>query len=129
MPSHHSNTALTNANLLDPKVGTVTGPINIVIESGRIAEVSNTPIGVCESVFDVNGATLMPGLCDAHVHVIAGTASFPDLLRWSPMYTTARASEILLGMLHRGFTTVRDCGGADYGLAKAIEEGLSLIHI
>jgi imidazolonepropionase-like amidohydrolase len=123
MSRHPSSTALTNANLLDPKAGTVTGPINIVIESGRIAEVSNTPIGVCESVFDVNGATLMPGLCDAHVHVTAGTASFPDLLRWSPMYTTARASEILLGMLQRGFTTVRDCGGADYGLAKAIEEG------
>ena len=123
MSSHPSSTALTNANLLDPRAGTVTGPINIVIESGRIAEVSKTPIGGCESVFDVNGATLMPGLCDAHVHVTAGTASFPDLLRWSPMYTTARASEILLGMLQRGFTTVRDCGGADYGLAKAIEEG------
>jgi len=123
MLSHPSSTALTNANLLDPRSGTVTGPINIVIESGRIVEVSDTPIGVCESVYDVNGATLMPGLCDAHVHVTAGTASFPDLMRWSPMYTMARASEILLGMLQRGFTTVRDCGGADYGLAKAIEEG------
>ena len=63
MSSHPSSTALTNANLLDPRSGTVTGPINIVIESGRIAEVSDTPIGVCESVYDVNGATLMPGLC------------------------------------------------------------------
>src|SRR5258708_33002024 len=26
-------------------------------------------------------------------------------------------------MLRRGFTTVRDVGGADYGLAQAIEEG------
>ena len=93
--------------------------VNIVIESGRIAQVSSTPIGACDSVFDLDGATLMPGLCDAHVHVTAGTASFPDLLRWSPMYTTARASEILQGMLLRGFTTVRDCGGADYGLVAS----------
>ena len=123
MSNPPQTTGLTNASLLDPKAGAVTGPVNIVIESGRIAQVSSTPIGACDSVFDLDGATLMPGLCDAHVHVTAGTASFPDLLRWSPMYTTARASEILQGMLLRGFTTVRDCGGADYGLAKAIEEG------
>ena len=123
MTGQPSTTALTNANLLHPRSSTIAGPVNIVVDSGRIVEVSTTPIGVCEEIFDVNGATLMPGLCDAHVHVTAGTASFPDLMRWSPMYTTARAFEILLGMLMRGFTTVRDCGGADYGLAKAIEEG------
>jgi imidazolonepropionase-like amidohydrolase len=31
---------------------------------------------------------------------------------------------VLEGMLQRGFTTVRDCGGADYGLAEAVESGL-----
>ncbi|HEX7736627.1 MAG TPA: amidohydrolase family protein, partial [Ktedonobacteraceae bacterium] len=49
-----------------------------------------------------------------------------DLARlpeWSPAYVTARAARVLVGMLRRGFTTVRDVGGADYGLAQAIEEG------
>ena len=122
MATQPSTTALTNANVLDPSTGTVTGPVNVLVTSGRIAEVSTTPPGTCDAMFDVDGATLMPGLCDAHVHVTAATASFPDLMRWSPMYTTARAAEILHGMLVRGFTTVRDCGGADYGLAKAVEE-------
>jgi len=35
----------------------------------------------------------------------------------------ARSSELLAAMLLRGFTTVRDCGGADFGLAQAVEEG------
>src|SRR5260370_7520599 len=67
--------------------------------------------------------TLMPGLTDAHVHVIAVTADLARLAEWSPAYVTARAARVLVGMLRRGFTTVRDVGGADYGLAQAIEEG------
>src|SRR5205807_10572471 len=38
-------------------------------------------------------------------------------------YVAARAARVLEGMLRRGFTTVRDVGGAEYGLAQAIEEG------
>lgn len=37
---------------------------------------------------------------------------------------TARAAHVLEKMLQRGFTTVRDAGGADFGLAAAVEEGL-----
>jgi imidazolonepropionase-like amidohydrolase len=36
----------------------------------------------------------------------------------------AHAFRIMKAMLHRGFTTVRDVGGADYGLARAVELGL-----
>jgi imidazolonepropionase-like amidohydrolase len=67
---------------------------------------------------------LMPGLCDGHVHVTAISADFATLTRTPPSYITAKASTILHGMLMRGFTTVRDAGGADYGLARAVEEGL-----
>src|SRR5256714_5947622 len=45
------------------------------------------------------------------------------LAEWSPAYVTARSARVLAGMLRRGFTTLRDVGGADYGLAQAIEEG------
>jgi len=37
---------------------------------------------------------------------------------------TMQAGRVLEGMLRRGFTTVRDAGGADGGLAEAIERGL-----
>ena len=37
---------------------------------------------------------------------------------------TARAADLMRGMLNRGFTTVRDTGGADWGIKTAVEQGL-----
>ncbi len=65
----------------------------------------------------------MPGLIDAHVHVLAWTANLRELLNASPHYNALRAAEIMRGMLRRGFTTVRDAAGADFGLKRAVEEG------
>ena len=116
---------LRNGLLLDTRAGMVAGTRDVVVEKGRIAEVSENAAsrdGVAE--IELAGKILMPGLCDAHVHVIASSASFPQLLTWSPLYTAARASELLRAMVDRGFTTVRDCGGADFGLARAVDEGL-----
>lgn len=116
---------LRNGSLLDTRAGAIVGARDVVVEDGRIAEVSESAApreGARE--IDLGGRTLMPGLCDAHVHVIAATASFPQLLTWSPLYTSARANELLRAMIDRGFTTVRDCGGADFGLARAVEEGV-----
>jgi imidazolonepropionase-like amidohydrolase len=66
----------------------------------------------------------MPGMIDAHVHVTAYTANFAELARSSPGYVAAHAARIMGDMLDRGFTSVRDVGGADFGLARAVEEGL-----
>ncbi|HEV7663765.1 MAG TPA: amidohydrolase family protein, partial [Chloroflexota bacterium] len=66
----------------------------------------------------------LPGLIDCHVHVTAATADLSELAEWSPTYVAAHAQSILRGMLERGFTTVRDAGGADFGLAQAVEERL-----
>lgn len=64
------------------------------------------------------------GLCDAHVHVTAFTADYAKIERTSSSYVACRAALILRDMLRRGFTTVRDMGGADLGLAEAVKEGL-----
>jgi imidazolonepropionase-like amidohydrolase len=114
---------LENARILDVRAGAWRDG-HVLVEDGRIREVADRPIkaGAARRI-DLKGLSLMPGLCDAHVHVTAATASLPDLMRWSPMYVAARASDIMHAMLMRGFTTVRDCGGADYGLAQAVEQG------
>ncbi len=118
------NILFKNANVLDPIAGQLLADHYVVIEHGRIREVSSgTPHVTAEVTIDLRGKVLMPGLCDAHVHVTTGTPDFVELETWSPSYVAARASEILRDMLLRGFTTVRDAGGADYGLAAAIEEG------
>ncbi len=118
-----SSIILENANVLDVVAGEMLGDRHVLVSDGTIAEISETPIRAetAERV-DLGGRTLMPGLCDAHVHVTAAVANFPELERWSPFYVSARAGEILGDMLQRGFTTVRDAGGADWGLAKAVAE-------
>jgi len=114
----------SNAMVLDAAQGALVGERCVLVEDGRIAEVSAQPTQTGDAhVFDLKGKTLMPGLCDAHVHVTAVTPDFAALRHWSPAYVTARAAEVLRDMLMRGFTTVRDAGGADYGLAKAVDEG------
>jgi imidazolonepropionase-like amidohydrolase len=117
-----ADTALINANVLDVEAGELLGERNVVIDAGRIVEVTEEPVNA-ERIIDLRGLTLMPGLCDGHVHVTAATANFPLLMSWSPAYVAARAGAILHAMLMRGFTTVRDAGGADHGLALAVEEG------
>jgi imidazolonepropionase-like amidohydrolase len=45
------------------------------------------------------------------------------MAEWPPTYVAPRASHVLAGMLQRGFTSVRDVGAGEMGLARAIEEG------
>jgi imidazolonepropionase-like amidohydrolase len=96
-----------------------------LVEGDRIVEVSDRPIqGSADVRIDVGGRTLMPGLIDAHVHAIITTM---DLAAWERKPITLIAQEtryVLEGMLRRGFTTIRDAGGVDWGLAEAVERGL-----
>ena len=95
-----------------------------MIQNGKIAAVSEVEPQTDADTIDVGGRVVMPGLCDAHVHVTAATANLSAIRHWSPAYVTAHATVILEDMLMRGFTTVRDGGGADWGLAEAVDEGL-----
>jgi imidazolonepropionase-like amidohydrolase len=65
----------------------------------------------------------MPGLIDCHVHVIATSANLGANALLPDSLVAAKSAGIMRGMLMRGFTTVRDMGGADIGLRIAIEEG------
>jgi imidazolonepropionase-like amidohydrolase len=113
-----------NALVLDPCAGEIVGERSVLVREGRIEEVTEGRVTAHGARrVDLDGRVLMPGLCDAHVHVTAGTPDFAALATWSPTYTGIRAAEIMHGMLMRGFTTVRDAGGADFGLARAVEEG------
>ena len=73
---------------------------------------------------DAGGRVVMPGLIDAHVHAYATRGDLREIESIPPSLLALQAKEILEGMLLRGFTTVRDAGGADAGLAQAVEDGL-----
>ncbi|MDO8376487.1 MAG: amidohydrolase family protein, partial [Aquabacterium sp.] len=116
---------LRNARPFDSALGTI-GPVSqIVIEGGRIAAVTAEPVQVDDAaVIDAGGRVVLPGLIDAHVHVVAASHDLTANGLQAPSLITAQASAIMKGMLYRGFTTVRDAAGADFGLQEAVARGL-----
>ncbi len=121
-----TQTLIRNGLLFDSRAGVLAGERDILVDGGRIREVDGcgTIRSTGARVIDLRGRTVMPGLCDAHVHVMAGSADLAALDGWSPYYQAAKAGQIMAGMLKRGFTTVRDTGGGDWGLQLAVEHGL-----
>jgi len=118
-----TNYLFRNLELLDVREGKLKSGFQILVKDGKFAAVENGNIGQkgVEDI-DLGGRTVMPGLIDSHVHI------HPSILPVAPIYlpsmATAWASITLKGMLMRGFTTVRDAGGADLGHKKAVELGL-----
>ena len=98
---------------------------HVLVEGDRVREVSDRPIrSTGAETVALEGRTRMPGLIDAHVHVLAVDAALARLSDRPVTLLTLQAAKVLEGMLQRGFTTIRDAAGADGGLAEAIEEGL-----
>jgi len=115
---------LRNASVLDPERGELAEGQSVVISGSQIADVGHGLTGPDDAVvFDVAGRTLMPGLIDAHTHPAVVDMEIFAMAEWPPSYVAARAGRALEGMLARGFTTIRDVGGGDFGLARAVEEG------
>ncbi len=116
---------IRNARPFDSVTGLI-GPVSqIVIEGGRIAAVSGQALQVDDAiVIDAGGRVVLPGLIDAHVHVVAASHDLVGLALRPPSLLTAQSSRIMRDMLHRGFTTVRDAAGADFGLQEAVASGL-----
>lgn len=97
---------------------------SVVVQAGVITEITpDRPEGPFDRVVDLAGAVLMPGLIDAHFHAYAVDADFVRLEAMPPTYLGHRGARLLNDALRRGFTTVRDVGGADHGLWRAVEEG------
>ncbi len=113
------NARIVDATAAEPRAG------NVLIEDGVIRDVNaRTATGDCE-VIDVAGRTVMPGLIDCHVHVVASVMDLAMNAQLPAATAVLRTVPILKGMLERGFTTVRDLAGAPYALAEAIAQGLT----
>src|SRR5438477_9433104 len=114
-----------NFQMHDPEVGELQGGHEMVVDGDKIREASDKPIKLSQAeVVDCGGRTLMPGLVDSHVHVVLSEVSLRNLESVPLTLMTARAAELMRGMLDRGFTSVRDTGGADWGLKEATEKWL-----
>ncbi|SAL18306.1 amidohydrolase [Caballeronia udeis] len=115
-----------NGALLDPLQPELIPGHEVLVEDGQIKEVSDRPIKSASArVIDLKGKTVMPGLIDLHVHVIAVEFNLPRVMTLPNVLVTLRAVPLMRAMLRRGFTTIRDAGGAGYPFKQAVEAGLA----
>jgi len=113
-----------NARLLDPRFDEAREGYEVLVEDGEFKEVSDRPIAARSAhIIDCAGRTLMPGLIDSHVHVYLSEVNVSALEHIPVSLLAARAAPLMLAMLNRGFTTVRDTGGADWGIKEAVAKG------
>ncbi len=114
-----------NARLLDGSSPEGEADRFVLVREGMIAEVSDRPIRAeAARRIDCRGRTLMPGLIDCHVHVIATMLDLGRNARLPDALVAFKAARIMRDMLGRGFTTVRDLGGATQALVDALNQGL-----
>ncbi|KPM35431.1 Uncharacterized protein AK830_g11133 [Neonectria ditissima] len=115
-----------NANVVDPVRGLIVANVSVKISAGLIEYVGqDTPPSPQDRVIDLEGKYLCPGLIDCHVHISAVPGD--DGLNGSAFGNDAAVSlfrqPYLCGeMLAKGFTTLRDTGGATLALKEAIED-------
>ena len=115
---------IRNARIVDGSGDQPTDPVDIAIEDGRFVEVGKDIGFAAAGELDLKAGIVMPGLIDCHVHVIATTANLGQNAELPNSLVALLSIGIMQAMLQRGFTTVRDLGGADIGLQMAIEDGL-----
>jgi imidazolonepropionase-like amidohydrolase len=126
--SPSSVTVLQNVRIFDGKSDRLSGLSNVLIRGNRIEHISVTPIATDRRadtvLIDGGGRTLMPGLIDNHWHAMLVRPTPAALIVADVGYTNLQAAAEATDTLLRGFTTIRDLGGATFGLKRAIDEGL-----
>lgn len=127
--------AVRCGRLIDVETGRVVKNAVILIAGDRVAAVgADLPVPAGESVIDLGAATVLPGLIDAHTHLLSnydpGKDDAGNDLVFTAMSTATRAllgTQMAREELAAGFTTVRDLGnsghGGDVALRDAIKAG------
>lgn len=101
---------------------------NILIDNNIITKISTDGIATdrngATQIIDGQGKFLMPGLIDAHVHLLFESVPQTQAMMSDYAMLNLMAAKASEKQLMRGFTTVRDLGGGSLTLAKAIDMGL-----
>ncbi|KAJ5641496.1 hypothetical protein N7490_005496 [Penicillium lividum] len=123
----HKSFVFTNATIIDPVEGALIPNATVRIADGKITQIdtSNTETTE-ETVIDLSGKYLCPGLIDCHVHiaVVPGEADLRAYKDMTERMSLLRQPHVLKTMIERGFTSIRDCGGASLAMKEAVEEGV-----
>lgn len=118
-----------NANVVDPLNATVFTAGTVTLSDGFIQSISPSQkmdMGDGSISIDLKGKFLCPGLIDCHVHLatVPGASNLKDTMVFSAPVSLIRQTFVANQILNKGFTTVRDCGGAGLALKEAIADGV-----
>src|SRR5689334_11562636 len=111
---------LTNARLIDGTGAEPQDGVTVLVEDSRIAAVLGPGAPLPESdarTIDLGGRTLLPGLINAHIHIMMDAQtgdSFAALQRESIGALTLHAARRGQELIEAGITTARDLGGYQY---------------
>ena len=120
-----------NVRIFDGKSDALSTPSFVLVSGNLIKTISPTPIPASEKENDTliriegRGRTLIPGLIDAHAHLMFATLPQSVLLTSDIGFIHVAAVKAAGDMLCRGFTSVRDLGGPVFGLKRGIDAGLA----
>jgi imidazolonepropionase-like amidohydrolase len=117
-----------NVRIFDGTSDQLSAPSNVQVTGNTITAISTLPIaqvaGDQVAVIAGRGGTLMPGLIDAHTHIMFETVSQVAVLTGDIGFVNVAAVKAAGDMLQRGFTSIRDLGGPVFGLKRGIDAGL-----
>ncbi|CAI7578715.1 unnamed protein product [Penicillium pancosmium] len=121
-----------NATIIDPVKGELIPNASVKISGSQITGISTDGSSALredvpeEDIVDLEGKYICPGLIDCHVHiaVVPGEADLRAYKDMTERISLLRQPHVLKTMLSRGFTSIRDCGGASGAMKEAVEEGV-----
>jgi len=115
-----------DVRVFDGRSATLAGPTAVLVRGNRIAAIgaSAVPANPAVTIIDGGGRTLMPGLIDAHVHIMFATIPQLAVLTADIGFVNVAAAKAANDMLLRGFTSARDLGGPVFGLKQGIDAGI-----
>jgi imidazolonepropionase-like amidohydrolase len=117
-----------NVRIFDGTADKLSAPSSVLVVGRLIKTISSAPIAAppdtAVTKIAGGGRTLMPGLIDAHTHIMFATVPQLVLLTSDIGFVNIAAGKAATEMLMRGFTSIRDLGGPVFGLKHAIDTGL-----
>ena len=115
----------TNVNIFDGKSEALSATSNVLVEANMIKQISAEPISAPgATTIDGQGRTLMPGLIENHAHLMLMGPTLPAMESGTTWEDYAiHASAMAEMYLMQGFTTLRDAGGTNGGVPRAISCG------
>jgi imidazolonepropionase-like amidohydrolase len=117
-----------SVRIFDGVADKLSAPMNVLIVGNVIKSISAAPIptppDVVLTIVKGAGRTLMPGLIDAHTHIMFATVPQLAVLTSDIGFINVAAVKAGNDVLLRGFTSIRDMGGPSFGLKRGIDVGL-----